>query len=356
MTLLRPTTEEELREGVFQHSRVAVRGQGTKGALVLRDATAVLDMTGYSDIVEYEPGEFVFTARAGTSLRQLRDVLAAEGQYLPFDPPLLDAGATIGGTVAAGLSGPGRLRFGGIRDFLIGVSLIDGQGILIRGGGKVVKNAAGFDLPKLMVGSLGRLGVLSELTFKVFPRPSHRVTLRLECQNLADAIRVMCQLAGGPWECEVIDLEPPGGLVLRLAGEQDAITSRAQRIIQSTDRRGQIIAEPEAYWSEVDWFGWAADGLLVKTPITPKRIEAFDRSLAAVGAKRRYSVAGNVAWIAWPADQSLDTLDQTLQTMELSGLALRGETERLRLGSDPARPFVDRIKRALDPDGRFGAL
>ena len=299
-------------------------------------------MTGYSGIVEYEPGEFVFTARAGTSLRQLRDVLADQRQYLPFDPPLLEAEATIGGTVAAGLNGPGRLRYGGIRDFLIGVSLIDGQGTLIRGGGKVVKNAAGFDLPKLMVGSLGRLGVLAELTFKVFPQPSDRVTLRLECRDLADSIRVMCQLAGGPWEFEAIDLEPPVGLILRLAGEQDAITNRAQRIMQSADRRGQIIAEPAAYWSQVNRFGWAADSLLVKTPITPKRIEAFDRSLSAADAQRRYSVAGNVAWIAWPASQSLDVLDQTLHQAGLSGLAIRGQTERLRLGIDPARPFVER--------------
>ena len=323
---------------------------------MLRGATAVLDMTGYSGIVEYEPGEFVFTARAGTSLRQLRDVLAAEGQYLPFDPPLLDAEATIGGTVAAGLSGPGRLRFGGIRDFLIGVSLIDGQGTLIRGGGKVVKNAAGFDLPKLMVGSLGRLGVLTELTFKVFPRPSHRVTLRLECQNLADSIRVMCQLAGGPWECEVIDLEPPGGLVLRLAGEEDAITSRAngsfsRPIVAARSSRNRRRTGARS------------------TGLTGRQTACWSRRRSPPNASRRSIgpwqppmpgdvTASRETWPGSPGRQvGLSThWIRRCSTVGLSGLVIRGETERLRLGVDPARPFVDRIKRALDPDGRFGAL
>ena len=94
-----------------------------------------------------------------------------QGQYLPFDPMLSAAGATIGGTVAAGISGPGRYRYGGIRDFLLGVQFISSDGAVINAGGKVVKNAAGFDIPKLLVGSLGRLGVMTELTFKVFPQP-----------------------------------------------------------------------------------------------------------------------------------------------------------------------------------------
>jgi glycolate oxidase FAD binding subunit len=207
-----------------------------------------------------------------------------------------------------------------------------------------------------MVGSLGRLGVLSELTFKVFPLPHHRVTLQLECQDLADAIRLMCQLAGGPWELEAIDLEPPGGLILRLAGEQDAVTDRAQRIMQSVGRGGQIMTQAAAYWNQVDRFGWAAEGLLVKAPITPKRIETLDPCLAAADAQRRYSVAGNVAWIAWPADRALAELDDILRRAGLSGLVIRGPAERVRLGVDGARAFVDRIKRALDPDGRFGAL
>src|SRR5690606_27154197 len=145
---------------VRTHDRLHVRGGGTKTALSRpADGAALLATSGLSGILEYEPGEFTFTARAGTPLSEIERALAENGQYLPFDPPLVKHGAPLGGTIAAGLSGSGRQRCGGVRDFLIGVRFVDGQGQLVRGGGKVVKNAAGFDLPKLLIGSVGRLGV-----------------------------------------------------------------------------------------------------------------------------------------------------------------------------------------------------
>src|SRR4029079_6930035 len=117
------------------------------------------------------------------------------GQYLPFDPKCVEAGATLGGTVASGLSGPGRFRFGGLRDFILGVRFVDGAGRLLRMGGKVVKNAAGFDLPKFFVGSLGRFGVLAEMTFKVFPRPQSARTFMLAAGSLDAAARVLIETA-----------------------------------------------------------------------------------------------------------------------------------------------------------------
>src|SRR5439155_368623 len=143
-----------------------------------------------SGIVEYEPSEFTFTALAGTPLKAIIAALAERGQYLPFDPPLADAGATLGGTIAAGLSGPGRVRFGGLRDFILGVRFVDGEGRILRMGGKVVKNAAGFDLPKFFVGSAGRFGVLAEITFKVFPRPAATRTLRLDAADFAAKAKI----------------------------------------------------------------------------------------------------------------------------------------------------------------------
>src|SRR6185369_15555126 len=131
-----------------------------------------------------EPSEFTFTARAGTPVRDVVAALAERGQYLPFDAPWLAAGSTLGGLVAGGVAGPGRFRFGGIRDFILGIRFVDGAGRLLRLGGKVVKNAAGFDLPKFFVGSLGRFGVLVEITFKVFPRPISKLTLRLEAETM----------------------------------------------------------------------------------------------------------------------------------------------------------------------------
>ena len=109
-------------------------------------------MTGLNGVLEYEPSEFTFTALAGTPVRDIAAILAERGQYLPFDPMLVGAGSTLGGTVASGLSGPGRFRFGGLRDFILGVRFVDGGGRLLRLGGKVVKNSAGFDVPKFFVG------------------------------------------------------------------------------------------------------------------------------------------------------------------------------------------------------------
>src|SRR5688572_27540127 len=186
--IVSPDSIDAVCAAVCGHRCVLPSGGGTKPALSRApDGVVRLDMRGLSGMVEYEPDEFTFTALAGTPLSVVQAELARHGQYLPFDPPLAAEGATLGGTVAAGLSGPGRLRYGGVRDFIVGVQWVDGGGALIRGGGKVVKNAAGFDFPKLFTGSMGRLGVLVEMTFKVFPSPAARVTCAIDCRDISDA-------------------------------------------------------------------------------------------------------------------------------------------------------------------------
>jgi glycolate oxidase FAD binding subunit len=162
---LRPRTIDEVVEAVRANPKVHPVGAGTKPALAAPPAGYTpLSLTALSGIVEYDPGEFTITALAGTRVAAIEAALTANGQYLPFDPPFGDAGATLGGTLGAGLSGPGRQRYGGVRDFILGIRFVTGAGELVRGGGKVVKNAAGFDFPKLFVGSLGRLGPVVEAT------------------------------------------------------------------------------------------------------------------------------------------------------------------------------------------------
>ena len=175
-----------------------------------RDDVDLLDVSALRGLVEYDPAELTFTALAATPVAEIAEALSQHGQYLPFDPPLTRAGATLGGVVAAGASGPNALRHGGVRDFVIGVRLIDGTGRLLTGGGKVVKNAAGFDLPKLMVGSLGRLGVMVQLSFKVFPRPRATVTLEFAPGNSRMALTAACALASGPRELDALDVLPGG--------------------------------------------------------------------------------------------------------------------------------------------------
>ena len=156
----------------------------------------MLDLSRLAGIVEHTPRN----ARSRRWRARASPTSSARspphGQYLPFDPPLAAAGATIGGTVAAGVNGSCRYRFGGIRDFLIGARLVDGDGRIIHSGGKVVKNAAGFLLHQAMVGSCGRLGVVAELTFKVFPAPAAHATVRVDAGDLASALALMADGAG----------------------------------------------------------------------------------------------------------------------------------------------------------------
>ena len=194
------STVAEIREGVRTAGRVHVRGGGSKPALSTscRASDALsLDLSRLNGVVDYQADEYTFTARAGTPVADVEAMLAERGQYLPFDPPFAARGATLGGTVAAGLSGSGRYRYGGVRDFLIGMRFVDGQGQEVRGGGTVVKNAAGFDFPKLFVGSLGRLGVLTELTFKVFPQPPAYATVTANFDSLADLLSALHVVTGG---------------------------------------------------------------------------------------------------------------------------------------------------------------
>ena len=210
--LTRPAFHAEVQEAVRSvplGARILLRCRGTKPPLSTpRDGVFALDVSGLSGIIEYEPGEFTFTALAGTPIAEIDAALAEHGQFLPFDPPLVEAGATLGGTVAAGLSGPGRYRYGGVRDFILGVRYVDGAGKVVRTGGKVVKNAAGFDISKLMVGSLGAFGILIELSFKVFPKPEAYATFRVPHPTLDDALATLHRLTSSQMDFFAIDLEP----------------------------------------------------------------------------------------------------------------------------------------------------
>lgn len=356
-----PATEEmieRLRSLVRESPHVRPVGAGTKDALVRLDAPGRVSVGALCGVLDYEPMEFMITAHAGTPLAELDRVLAEQDQYLPFDPPLVLQGATLGGTVAAGLSGAGRLRFGGVRDFVLAVRLIDGLGTLITGGGKVVKNAAGFDLPKLMVGSCGRLGILTEVTLKVFPRPERLRTVQLTCRDLADAVATQNRLASAPLDLDALDIAPPDTLWVRVAGPDQAIERLAHRVARLADRPSEILSGEEdqaRVWRPLQDWSWVAPGdRLVKVPVTPSRILPLDQQLEQWIVPRRYSVAGNVAWIRWPSERPIGQFDGALSALALSGLVLRGEVPDPRLGIRRGEGFARKIHAALDPDGRFG--
>jgi glycolate oxidase FAD binding subunit len=357
--VIQPATIEELQKAVAQSARVVVRGAGTKpGLCALAGDAAELDLSGLSGVLEYEPGEFTFTALAGTPVGTVASLLAEHGQYLPFDPPLIESGATLGGTVAAGLSGSGRYRFGGVRDFILGVRFIDGTGALVRGGGKVVKNAAGFDLPKLMVGSLGQYGVLAEFSFKVFPRPEATLSLRAVFPNLAAALPPMQSVYTAPLDVDALDLvigaDGKAELWVRLGGLSSVLAARAERIGKLVGG-AEVLAGPDeaAIWNDVRELRWVPAGwALVKVPLSPARVAAFDAALITNSALRRFGAGGNVAWVAIAPEQ-LASIEAALTGQGLAGLLVLGPHGRPLLGQRTGEGFARRVKAALDPGGRF---
>lgn len=312
--MIAPTTLTELRDAVLSAPRVIAVGAETKPRLSAVEAVK-LSTRQLRGITEYEPSEFTFSALAGTPVREIIAALDAKGQYLPFDPMLVEAGSTIGGVVASGLSGPGRFRYGGVRDFILGVRFVDGLGRLLKLGGKVVKNAAGFDVPKFLVGSLGRFGVIGEVTFKVFPKPESTLTLQLPFSN-----EKMAQLANSRFEIDALDV-PPGGetMLVRLAGPAKALEVLAKEI------GGEII--DNAVWREIRETPWS-----FKADITPDQINDYKAAHMSCG--------GNVAFSNTPPPR---------------GMTLRGDSP-LWIGGRTRSAIEAAVKQALDPQNRFPTL
>jgi len=227
------TSITEFGEVIRCHKQLQPSGCQTKTGLYPSETVELLDISGLSGIIEYEPEEFTITALAGTRLLDVVKILEKNNQDLPFEPPLINRGATLGGTVAAGLSGSGRFRYGGIRDFILGVKFLDWQGRLVSAGGRVVKNAAGFDIAKLMIGSLGSLRAITEVSFKVFPLPESFITLIKPLTSLDAGLELMVKLSSLPVEIHCLDIEcfpERTALVIRIAGISDTCSSRISRI------------------------------------------------------------------------------------------------------------------------------
>ncbi len=347
-----PSSTAELVEAVRAAKRVIAVGAQTKprlssvGSDVARISTAKL-----RGISEYEPSEFTFTAWAGTPVKEIATVLAERGQYLPFDPPLAETGATLAGTVAAGLSGPGRFRFGGLRDFILGVTLVDGTGRSLRLGGKVVKNAAGFDVPKFLVGSIGRFGIIAGLTLKVFPRARQTRTLSLEAEDSDALTAILTEAARTRWELDALELVPGEGRVMaRLAGPESALDALAAEVL--TRWPGRVLEQSAAHalWSALGEFRWAHPaGTLVKVVLAPAQVKQF-----VVWAEARSNVrsqvgsGGNVGYLSFPAGTASEKLPWPALTLRGVGPLWPGEKR--------AFAVMRAVKAALDPNGRFPDL
>lgn len=216
---------DRVRAAAAARTPLRICGGSTKDFHGLALHGDVLDMRGLAGILSYEPSELVVTVRAGTPLAELEAALAEKGQCLPFEPPRLAPGGTVGGMVATGWSGPARASVGAVRDYVLGVSMVNGKGEPLTFGGQVMKNVAGYDVSRLMVGAWGTLGVLTEISLKVLPVAPAEATLRFECDQ-ATALHQLQVWGGKPLplnaSCWVLD-DGVGTLYVRLRGAAAAV-------------------------------------------------------------------------------------------------------------------------------------
>jgi len=247
---------DRIRAASADHTPLRIRGHGSKDFYGETPQGELLDTTACTGIVSYEPSELVVTVRAGTPLAELEAALAEQGQCLAFEPPRFGAaGGTCGGMVAAGLSGPARASVGGVRDYVLGVQLINGRAEPLTFGGQVMKNVAGYDVSRLMVGALGTLGVLTEISLKVLPVAPAEATLVFEIDQ-ARALAQLHRWGAQPLplnaSCWVRDDTAPGTpelLFVRLRGAVAAVDAALKTMTQDLPGRQLDNAQTQPDWA-----------------------------------------------------------------------------------------------------------
>ncbi len=279
--------QERIRAAAAARAPLRPRGGGSKDFYGNEPRGEVLDTRGHAGIVNYEPTELVITARCGTPLAGLEAELARQGQMLAFEPPRFSPQATLGGCIAAGLSGPRRAAAGSVRDFVLGARMLDGAGRDLSFGGQVMKNVAGYDLSRLLAGSLGTLGVILEVSLKVLPLPAAERTLRLD-MDAARALETVNRWAGQPLPVSATAWSE-GALSVRLSGAETAVKAAAARI-------GGEALEPAragAFWEGVrehsdPFFGDATPLWRLSLPSTAPDPALPGRQLAEWGGALRW--------------------------------------------------------------------
>ena len=248
---------ERVKHAISAREPLSIQGGNTKRFLVQQDIAKPLGaensanfkdntilMSAYHGIIEYESSELVVTVRAGTRLTDLQTILEQQGQMLPFEPPLFGAESTIGGVVAAGLSGPARPFRGSVRDNLLGCKVLTGKAELLQFGGRVIKNVAGYDVTRLMAGAMGTLGILLELSIKVLPKPRCELTLMMPAAY-QEALDIMSARAGKPLPLSAACYDGEA-VIFRLSGNEQAVSDARDKIA------GEELTQGAQFWQELN--------------------------------------------------------------------------------------------------------
>jgi glycolate oxidase FAD binding subunit len=335
-------TIERVRAAHATRTPLIIHGGGSKTFYGNADEGEVLSTRMLAGVVDYQPKELVLTARAGTPLAEIEALLGEHQQMLAFEPPHFNGPATLGGSIATGLSGPRRPYAGAARDFVLGVRLIDGTGQPLRFGGQVIKNVAGYDVSRLMVGALGTLGLITEVSLKVLPKPAVETTLQYELDEAA-AILKMNQWAGQPLPLSATSWHA-GLLTLRLSGAASAVQAAHARL------GGEVLTDAAAFWQRLrdqatPFFDkrplWR---LALKSSTPPKQL----------GDAQWIEWGGAVRWLA--SDLPAATLREAAQTAGGHATLFRGNARADGVFAPlaPALATLHRnLKQRFDPAGIF---
>ena len=251
---------DAVRAAAADGRQLRLRGGGSKDFWGAPLTGEVLDTRGFSGIVSHEPSELFVTARCGTPLAELEAALAAHGQCLPFEPPHFGAGATVGGMVAVGLSGPARASVGSVRDYVLGVRMVNGRGEDLTFGGQVMKNVAGYDVSRLLAGSWGTLGLITEVSLKVLPVAPAEATLMMAGLDQATALNLLHRWGGQPlplnasaWVRDTTATPVADMLFVRLRGAVAAVQSATTRMSADASALGAQVTVMDNAAAGADW-------------------------------------------------------------------------------------------------------
>ena len=359
--MIRPDSIDALCEVISAGGKLRLRGGGTKDAIGAPCDAQVVDMRGLTGVVDYDPPELVLTVRAGTPLAEVQALVAGEGQMLAFDPfdhgAMLgsDSGATIGGVIAAGVAGPARLSRGGARDHLLGFTAVSGRGETFVAGAKVVKNVTGYDLPKLMAGSWGRLAALTELTLKVLPAPRVRRTLVVRGLDAAGAVAAMARALGSAAEvtaaAHLPDWRGEAATALRLDGFAESVAARAAILPEFEE-----IGDGDALWLAVrDAAPLPREKPLWRLIVAPGKAPGVVAALP--GAEWLLDWAGGLIWLATNADPAAIRAAAEAAgghaTLVRASEVMRRAVPVLHPQPAALAAIEERVRRAFDPDGVF---
>ncbi len=336
---------ERLREAIAQRRSIEIVGMGSKRFIGRRPEGEPLRMDEYRGVVAYEPTELYVTVRAGTPVDELEAVVAAEGQRLPFEPPRLAAGGTVGGVVATAWAGPSRPFRGGLRDALLGIRCLDGRGRILAFGGRVVKNVAGFDLSRLMAGAMGVFGPMLEVTLRLLPRPSCEATLVHPCRRDEAAGRMSAissrslPLDGLAWHDDRI--------WIRLSGSRPGVEAAVRRL------GGETVENGPGFWAALRDHTLAILADDAGPPLWRLSVPPAAPDIGIDGAQV-VDWGGGLRWLR--TEERAERVHAEAERLGGRAWCFRGgDRDAEVLSRPPAGTFeyLRRVKRAFDPDGLF---